>query len=72
MRGKAMASASLPLATGLLALAGSVLAMPALAQQFSAAEIAAMRADYKRPPPRPVENQALVELVARFNQFERI
>ena len=62
MRGKAMAAASLPLATGLLALAGSVLAMPASAQQFSAAEIAAMRADYKRPPPRPVENQALVEL----------
>ena len=38
------------------------LLMPASAQQFSAAEIAAMKADYKRPPPRPVENKALVDL----------
>ena len=45
--------------TGALA---AFLLMPASAQQFSAAEIAAMKANYKRPPPRPVENQALVEL----------
>jgi cytochrome c peroxidase len=49
------------LATGLLALADDML-LPASAQQVSAAEIARMKADYKRPPPRPIENQALVEL----------
>ncbi len=36
--------------------------LPASAQQFSAAEIATMKADYKRPPPRPIENKDLVEL----------
>jgi cytochrome c peroxidase len=50
----------LPLAVGLLA--SGMLLMPASAQQFSAADIAAMKENYKRPPPRPVENQALVEL----------
>ena len=57
-----MAAASLPLVAGLLALAGGVLLIPASAQQFSAAQIAGMKADYKRPPSRPVENQAIVEL----------
>ena len=28
----------------------------------SARRLAAMKADYKRPPPQPVENQALVDL----------
>ena len=32
------------------------------AQQLSAADIAAAKAAYQRPPPRPVENPALVEL----------
>jgi cytochrome c peroxidase len=31
-------------------------------QQISAADLAAARAGYQRPPPRPVENAALVEL----------
>src|SRR5207302_2141386 len=53
---------SLPLAAGLLALAVTALRLPASAQQFSAAELAGVKASYKRPPPRPVENQALVEL----------
>jgi cytochrome c peroxidase len=53
---------SLWLVAGLLILADSAPLAPASAQQFSAAEIAAMKADYKRPPPRPVENPALVEL----------
>ena len=56
MRWKGMA------ASLLLALVGGVMLMPASAQQFSAAEIAAMKANYKRPPPRPVENQLLVDL----------
>ena len=34
----------------------------AIAQQPSAAELNAMKADYTRPPPRPVTNQALVDL----------
>ena len=29
---------------------------------FNAAELAAMKAEYRRPPPRPVENRALVDL----------
>src|SRR5207247_8519866 len=41
---------------------GGGLPVRASAQQFSAAEMAGMMADYKRPPPRSVENQALVEL----------
>src|SRR5438105_3419586 len=55
---------SLWLVAGLLILADSVppAPAPASAQQFSAAEIAAMKADYKRPPPRPAENPILVEL----------
>jgi cytochrome c peroxidase len=35
---------------------------PAQAQSASQAEIAAMRREYRRPPARPIENQALVEL----------
>ncbi|HKY85178.1 MAG TPA: cytochrome c peroxidase [Pseudorhodoplanes sp.] len=35
---------------------------PASAQEFTAAEIAGMKADYKRPAPRPAENQALVDI----------
>ena len=64
MGGKGKAAALLPPAAGLLAFAcgAMLLLIPASAQQFSAAEIAAMKADYRRPPPRPVENQALVDL----------
>jgi cytochrome c peroxidase len=52
--------AALLLAAGVLALSGA--STPILAQTFSAAEIAGMKADYKRPPPRPVENSKLIEL----------
>jgi len=52
--------AALLLAAGVLALSGA--SMPLSAQPFSAAEIAGMKADYKRPPPRPIENPKLVEL----------
>jgi len=40
------------------------LAVPAAAQEttISAAELAAMKAEYKRPAPRPIENKALVDL----------
>jgi cytochrome c peroxidase len=62
MRKKQTAAASLSTAAGLLALAAGVLPLAASAQQLSGAEIAAMKTDYKRPPPRAVENQALVEL----------
>src|SRR6187549_3837828 len=51
--------AALLLAIAALALSG---ASASTAQNFSAAEIAAMKADYKRPPPRLVENPKLVEL----------
>jgi cytochrome c peroxidase len=37
-------------------------AAPAAAQQLSADKIAAMKQEYRRPPPRPVENPALAEL----------
>jgi cytochrome c peroxidase len=51
---------SLSLAIGLVISAECM--MPASAQQFSGPELAGMKADYKRPPPRPVDNKALVEL----------
>jgi cytochrome c peroxidase len=38
------------------------LAAPVQAQSASPAEIAAMQREYRRPPPRPIENQALVDL----------
>jgi cytochrome c peroxidase len=38
------------------------LVIPAGAQSVSQAEIAAMQREYRRPPPRPIENPALVEL----------
>src|SRR3989442_1446133 len=57
-----LVAAPLPLAVSFLVLMGDALGTSALAQQISAAEITAMKADYKRPPPRPVENQALVDL----------
>jgi cytochrome c peroxidase len=53
--------ASLPL-TFALVFAGGMLLTPAAAQQFSAAEIAAMKSNYKRSPPRSVENQDVVDL----------
>jgi cytochrome c peroxidase len=46
----------------LITVAGSGLPPIASAQQFSAAEIRDMKEGYKRPPARPVENQALVDL----------
>lgn len=57
--------AALLLAAGLLATCVLVLSgasTPISAQPFSAAEIAGMKADYKRPLPRPIENSKLVEL----------
>jgi cytochrome c peroxidase len=50
-----------------LLLVGALLAtaaglQPAWSQQFTAAEIADMKSAYKRPPPRAIENQALVDL----------
>jgi cytochrome c peroxidase len=50
-----------PMIVALLVACG-LLPTPAAAQQFSSAEIARMKADYRRPPPRPLENQALVDL----------
>jgi cytochrome c peroxidase len=55
-------AASLLSAVEFFVLLGGELLQPASAQQFSTSQIAAMKAEYKRPPPRPVENQALVEL----------
>jgi cytochrome c peroxidase len=47
----------------MLAAAGLVLtAMSAPARSPTAAELAAMKADYRRPPARPVENRALADL----------
>jgi cytochrome c peroxidase len=57
-----MTAVPLRVSSAALALAGGMLLMPALAQDFSAAEIAGMKANYKRPPARRVENPALVEL----------
>ena len=37
-------------------------AIPSLAQTQSTADLAALKADYKRPAPRPVESRELVEL----------
>jgi cytochrome c peroxidase len=51
----------LPTIAAFLLLAGAS-SNPAAAQQLSAADIAAAKAAYQRPPPQPVENQALVEL----------
>jgi cytochrome c peroxidase len=50
------------LAAGLLLLLAIALPFSSAAQQFSAAEIADMRTNYKRPAPRPAENRPLVEL----------
>ena len=50
-----------PMIVALLVACG-LLPTPSAAQQFSSPEIARMKADYRRPPPRPVENQALVDL----------
>lgn len=49
-------------ASVLLLLAASAAPLPAKAQEFSATEIADMKAGYKRPPPRQIDNKALVEL----------
>ena len=51
----------LPAIAVLLLLAGTP-SNAAAGQQLSAADIAAAKAAYQRPPPRPVENAALVEL----------
>ena len=51
----------LPAIAVLLLLAGTP-SSTAVGQQLSAADIAAAKAAYQRPPPQPVENQALVEL----------
>jgi cytochrome c peroxidase len=53
---------TLPHAVALSFTISGLLAIPASGQQFSPADLAALKADYKRPPPRPVENQALVDL----------
>src|SRR3982074_1934540 len=50
-----------PMIVALLVACGR-LPTPSAAQQFSSAEVARMKADYRRPPPRPLENQALVDL----------
>jgi cytochrome c peroxidase len=52
------------IAAGCLAAMGLALVAQAQAQEGvpSAKQMASMRADYRRPPPRPVENQALVDL----------
>lgn len=55
------APSSLPAIAVFLLLAGTQSNIAA-SQQLSAADIAAAKAAYQRPPPRPVENAALVEL----------
>jgi cytochrome c peroxidase len=37
-------------------------AWPASAQGVGQPDLAVMKRDYRRPPPRPIENQALVDL----------
>src|SRR3954471_21514931 len=59
--GKHSAATPRALIVALLVACG-LLPTPAAAQQPSSADIARMKADYRRPPPRPVENQALVDL----------
>lgn len=59
--GLRFALSPLPPMAVLLLLAGSP-SNTAAGQQLSAADIAAAKAAYQRPPPRPVENPALVEL----------
>ena len=49
-------------AVGCLAATEYVLVVRAQEGIPSARRLAAMKADYKRPPPRPIENQALVDL----------
>src|SRR5215210_1021825 len=39
-----------------------VLVTPVYTQNASPTEIAAMQREYRRPPPQPIDNQALVEL----------
>jgi cytochrome c peroxidase len=58
--GRRAAKLCLRLCIGVLSLAGVV--MSPLAQQPPGPDVASMKAEYKRPPPRPVENRALVEL----------
>jgi cytochrome c peroxidase len=53
------------LALGIFATAGLLatgIAASAQAQSVSSAELAAMKREYRRPPPRPIDNPALVEL----------
>ena len=59
MKRRCTAVLSLLAAAGLMSFAG---VDHAPAQQPSASELASMKKDYKRPPPRPVQNQALVDL----------
>jgi cytochrome c peroxidase len=49
-------------AAGCLAAAGHMLHASAQEGMPTARRLAAMKADYKRPPPRPVESRALVDL----------
>ena len=54
--GKALALITTLLAVGLL---GSQQTVPAQAQS---ADVTNLKGEYRRPPPRPIENQALVDL----------
>src|SRR5262245_10529636 len=49
-------------AAAVVAALSCILAAQAQEATPSARRLASMKADYKRPPPRPVENQALVDL----------
>jgi cytochrome c peroxidase len=58
--GRRAARACLPLCIAVLSLAGIVISPSA--QQLPGPDLVAMKAEYKRPAPRPIENSALVEL----------
>ena len=48
--------------TPMVTFASTILSTPLCAQNASLAEIGAMQREYRRPPPRPIEKPALVEL----------
>ena len=56
---------SMPALTTFAVVAGDVLSgasSPVSAQDLSAAELARLKTEYRRPAPRPIENAALVDL----------
>jgi cytochrome c peroxidase len=58
--GRRAERACLHLCTAVFSLAAAVISPSA--QQLPGRDLAATKAEYKRPPPRPIENPGLVEL----------